>query len=75
MGLPLNLMQPIFQPRGGYLAFIGEYRREAAGRAIAIAPYLASPLRFAAKVDRDDEAYLSGDDRTFAGMSRRKFHR
>jgi glycosyltransferase involved in cell wall biosynthesis len=58
-GLPLNLMQPNFQPRGGYLAFIGRISPEKRpDRAIAIARKLGIPLKIAAKVDRVDEAYF-----------------
>ena len=58
-GLPLNLMQPIFQPRGGYLAFIGRISPEKRpDRAIAIARSLGIPIKIAAKVDRVDEAYF-----------------
>ena len=58
-GLPLNLMQPNFEPRGGYLAFIGRISPEKRpDRAIAIARNLGIPLKIAAKVDRVDEAYF-----------------
>jgi glycosyltransferase involved in cell wall biosynthesis len=58
-GLPLNLMQPCFEPRGGYLAFIGRISPEKRpDRAIAIARNLGIPLKIAAKVDRVDEAYF-----------------
>ena len=58
-GLPLSLMQPIFQPRGGYLAFIGRISPEKRpDRAIAIARNLGIPIKIAAKVDRVDEAYF-----------------
>jgi glycosyltransferase involved in cell wall biosynthesis len=58
-GLPLNLMQPNFEPRGGYLAFIGRISPEKRpDRAIAIARGLGIPLKIAAKVDRVDEAYF-----------------
>ena len=58
-GLPLNLMQPNFEPRGGYLAFIGRISPEKRpDRAIAIARSLGIPLKIAAKVDRVDEAYF-----------------
>jgi glycosyltransferase involved in cell wall biosynthesis len=75
-GLPLNLMQPIFQPRGGYLAFIGRISPEKRpDRAIAIARSLGIPIKIAAKVDRVDEAYfretiaplLEGPDVQFIG--------
>jgi glycosyltransferase involved in cell wall biosynthesis len=58
-GLPLNLLQPKFEPRGGYLAFIGRISPEKRpDRAIAIARNLGIPLKIAAKVDRVDEAYF-----------------
>jgi glycosyltransferase involved in cell wall biosynthesis len=58
-GLPPNLMQPNFEPRGGYLAFIGRISPEKRpDRAIAIARDLGIPLKIAAKVDRADEAYF-----------------
>jgi glycosyltransferase involved in cell wall biosynthesis len=58
-GLPVNLVQPIFQPRGGYLAFIGRISPEKRpDRAIAIARNLGIPLKIAAKVDRVDEPYF-----------------
>lgn len=58
-GLPLNLMQPIFHPRGGYLAFIGRISPEKRpDRAIAIARSLGIPIKIAAKVDRADETYF-----------------
>jgi len=47
-----DLMQPIFQPRGGYLAFIGRISPEKRpDRAIAIARSLGIPIKIAAKVD------------------------
>jgi len=58
-GLPLNLMQPAFQPRGGYLAFIGRISHEKRpDRAIAIARSCGIPLKIAAKVDSVDESYF-----------------
>ena len=58
-GLPLNLIQPNFDPRGGYLAFIGRISPEKRpDRAIEIARNLGIPLKIAAKVDRVDEAYF-----------------
>ena len=58
-GLPLNLMKPNFEPRGGYLAFIGRISAEKRpDRAIAIARRLGIPLKIAAKVDRVDEPYF-----------------
>jgi glycosyltransferase involved in cell wall biosynthesis len=58
-GLPLNVMQPNFEPCGGYLAFIGRISPEKRpDRAIAISRSLGIPLKIAAKVDRADEAYF-----------------
>ena len=58
-GLPKNLMRPTFQPRGGYLAFIGRISPEKRpDRAIAIAREVGIPLKIAAKVDRVDEPYF-----------------
>ena len=58
-GLPLNLMQPVFQPRGGYLAFVGRISHEKRpDRAIAIARSCGIPLKIAAKVDSVDESYF-----------------
>src|SRR5581483_3755029 len=58
-GLPPNLLQPNFDPRGGYLAFIGRISPEKRpDLAIAIARNLGIPLKIAAKVDRVDQAYF-----------------
>ena len=60
-GLPLNLMQPNFEPRGGYLAFIGRISPEKRpDRAISIARSLGIPLKIAAKVAG---AFWTGHDR------------
>jgi glycosyltransferase involved in cell wall biosynthesis len=57
-GLPATLHRPNFQPRGGYLAFLGRIAAEKRpDRAIEIARRLAIPLKIAAKVDKVDEAY------------------
>ncbi len=57
-GLPLNLHQPTFNPRGGYLAFLGRISPEkGVDRAIKVAQTLGIPLKIAAKVDRVDEPY------------------
>ena len=51
-----------FNPRGGYLAFIGRISPEKrVDRAIAIARAVGLPLRIAAKVDRVDEAYFRAE--------------
>jgi len=58
-GLPLNLHQPTFEPRGGYLAFLGRISPEKRpDRAIAIARASGLPLKIAAKVDKADERYF-----------------
>jgi glycosyltransferase involved in cell wall biosynthesis len=58
-GLPLNLFAPSYEPRGGYLAFIGRMSREKRpDRAIEIALALGLPLKIAAKIDKADEAYF-----------------
>ena len=58
-GLPLDLLAPNYDPRGGYLAFLGRISPEKRpDRAIAIASALGLPLRIAAKVDKADESYF-----------------
>jgi glycosyltransferase involved in cell wall biosynthesis len=58
-GLPLNLYRPTYEPRGGYLAFLGRISREKRpDRAIAIAKELGLPLKIAAKIDKADESYF-----------------
>ena len=58
-GLPLDLLPPTFEPRGGYLAFLGRISKEKRpDRAIAIASALGLRLKIAAKVDKADEAYF-----------------
>jgi glycosyltransferase involved in cell wall biosynthesis len=58
-GLPLDLHRPIFQPRGGYLAFLGRISPEKRpDRAIEIARALGIPLKIAAKVDKADKVYF-----------------
>ena len=58
-GLPVDLHKPIFNPRGGYVAFLGRISSEKGpDRAIRIARALGIPLKIAAKVDRVDEAYF-----------------
>lgn len=57
-GLPEMLHRPVYEPRGGYLAFLGRISPEKRpDRAIAIAQALGLPLKIAAKVDRTDEIY------------------
>jgi glycosyltransferase involved in cell wall biosynthesis len=58
-GLPLDLLSPNYQPRGGYLAFLGRISPEKRpDRAIAIASALGLRLKIAAKVDKADESYF-----------------
>jgi len=58
-GLPADLYKPVFNPRGGYVAFIGRIAAEKRpDRAIQIARSLGLPLKIAAKVDRVDECYF-----------------
>lgn len=58
-GLPADLHQPNFDPRGGYLAFLGRISPEKRpDRAIQIARALGIPLKIAAKIDKADEKYF-----------------
>src|SRR6266487_584565 len=58
-GIPTNLHTPIYNPRGGYVAFLGRISPEKRpDRAIRIARELGIPLKIAAKVDKVDEAYF-----------------
>jgi glycosyltransferase involved in cell wall biosynthesis len=58
-GIPTNLYQPTYNPRGGYVAFLGRVSPEKRpDRAIRIARALGIPLKIAAKVDKVDEAYF-----------------
>jgi glycosyltransferase involved in cell wall biosynthesis len=58
-GIPMNLHKPTYNPRGGYVAFLGRVSPEKRPeRAISIARALGIPLKIAAKVDRVDEAYF-----------------
>jgi glycosyltransferase involved in cell wall biosynthesis len=58
-GIPTNLHKPNYNPRGGYVAFIGRISPEKRPeRAILIARALGIPLKIAAKVDKVDEAYF-----------------
>jgi glycosyltransferase involved in cell wall biosynthesis len=58
-GLPFDLHRPTFNPRGGYLAFLGRISPEkGVDRAIEVAQTLGVPLKIAAKVDRVDEVYF-----------------
>ncbi|HET6389770.1 glycosyltransferase family 4 protein [Hyphomicrobium sp.] len=75
-GLPHDLHRPTFNPRGGYLAFLGRISPEKRlDRAIEIARAAGFPLKIAAKVDAVDVEYfettikplLHGDDVHFVG--------
>ncbi|MGY3609564.1 MULTISPECIES: glycosyltransferase family 4 protein [unclassified Bradyrhizobium] len=58
-GLPLDLLTPNFEPKGGYLAFLGRISPEKRpDRAIAIARAIGLPLKIAAKVDKADDSYF-----------------
>jgi glycosyltransferase involved in cell wall biosynthesis len=58
-GLPLDLLSATFEPRGGYLAFLGRMSPEKRpDRAIEIASALGLPLKMAAKIEKADEAYF-----------------
>jgi glycosyltransferase involved in cell wall biosynthesis len=58
-GIPTNLHTPIYNPRGGYVAFLGRISPEKRpDRAIRMARTLGISLKIAAKVDRADEAYF-----------------
>jgi glycosyltransferase involved in cell wall biosynthesis len=58
-GIPVDLHQLVFAPRGGYVAFLGRIAPEKCpDRAIRIARKLGIPLKIAAKVDKVDEAYF-----------------
>jgi glycosyltransferase involved in cell wall biosynthesis len=58
-GIPLDQHKPTYDPRGGYVAFLGRISPEKGpDRAIKIARMLGIPLKIAAKVDKVDEAYF-----------------
>jgi glycosyltransferase involved in cell wall biosynthesis len=58
-GIPTNLHTPIYNPRGGYVAFLGRISPEKRpDRAIRMARTLGIPLKIAAKVDKVDDAYF-----------------
>jgi glycosyltransferase involved in cell wall biosynthesis len=58
-GLPANLHAPSFEPRDGYLAFLGRISPEKGPeRAIAIARAAGIALKIAAKVDKADETFF-----------------
>jgi glycosyltransferase involved in cell wall biosynthesis len=75
-GLPQHLYKPTFEPRAGYLAFLGRISPEKRlDRAIEIAHATGMPLKIAAKVDAVDVEYfetfikplLGGHDIEFIG--------
>jgi glycosyltransferase involved in cell wall biosynthesis len=58
-GLPQNLHEASYRPKGGYLAFVGRISPEKGPvDAIRIAQSLGIPLKIAAKVDKVDEPYF-----------------
>jgi glycosyltransferase involved in cell wall biosynthesis len=58
-GLPEDLFAPNYDPRGGYLAFLGRMAPDKRpDRAIEIARKLRMPLKMAAKVDEVDREYF-----------------
>jgi glycosyltransferase involved in cell wall biosynthesis len=58
-GIPPDLLKPIYNPRGGYLAFLGRISPEKGPeRAIRIAQAIRIPLKIAAKVDKVDRDYF-----------------
>jgi glycosyltransferase involved in cell wall biosynthesis len=58
-GIPASSHQPIYNPRGGYVAFLGRISPEKRpDRAIRIARTLGMRLKIAAKIDKVDEAYF-----------------
>ncbi len=58
-GIPTNLHTPTYNPRGGYVAFLGRLSSEKRpDRAIQIARALGVPLKIAAKIDKVDESYF-----------------
>ncbi len=75
-GLPPELLTPVPEPAGGYLAFLGRISPEKRpDRAISIARRAGRPLKIAAKVDAVDVGYyrerieplLAGDGVDFIG--------
>jgi glycosyltransferase involved in cell wall biosynthesis len=58
-GIPANQHKPNYNPRGGYVAFLGRISPEKRpDRAIQIARELGIPLKIAAKVDKVDAEYF-----------------
>jgi glycosyltransferase involved in cell wall biosynthesis len=59
-GIPVRLHKPTYDPRGGYLAFLGRIAPEKGPEsAIRIARTLGIHLKIAAKVDQVDKAYFN----------------
>ncbi|HEX5931018.1 MAG TPA: glycosyltransferase family 4 protein [Methyloceanibacter sp.] len=68
-GLPLDLHRAEFDPRGGYLAFLGRISPEKDPvQAIRIARELNMELKIAAKVDRADEHYFREEVKPLLGL-------
>ena len=58
-GIPADRLEPIFEPRGGYVAFLGRFSPEKGpDRAIEIARALGVRLKLAAKIDAVDQEYF-----------------
>jgi glycosyltransferase involved in cell wall biosynthesis len=58
-GIPAHLLEPTYEPRGDYVAFLGRISPEKRpDRAILVARTLGIPIKIAAKVDKVDEAYF-----------------
>jgi glycosyltransferase involved in cell wall biosynthesis len=58
-GIPADSLVPVYEPRGGYLAFLGRISPEKRpDRAIRIARRAGIPLKIAAKVDKVDREYF-----------------
>ena len=75
-GIPTTLHKPNYNPRGGYVAFLGRISPEKRPeRAILIARALGLPLKIAAKVDKVDETYFPRTDRATAERSGGRVHR
>jgi glycosyltransferase involved in cell wall biosynthesis len=75
-GLPADLHAPVFEPRGGYLAYVGRTSPEKRlDRAVRIARRSGIPLKIAAKVAKQEQDYfhreieplLGGPDVEFVG--------
>jgi glycosyltransferase involved in cell wall biosynthesis len=61
-GLPEDLLKPMLNPSGNYVAFLGRISPEKrVDRAIRIARAAGIPIRIAAKVDKADQEYFERD--------------